>query len=302
MDNSFYTYYNHEPKDYNVRINNYGYRKCTPGFSPGYVSRKHYVIHYIYEGECIFESGAKSYRIYPGQMFIITPGNIYNYTSSHDNPCTYRWVDISGTNFEKFVSQTDYNPENPVVSDFDDNRIGKIICEMTDKGKMSGKEINAYSWLLADAFCIKTQTKQNVWEKYIEPAVAYIISNSEKKTSVSDVADYLSIDRSYLSRVFNEYMGVSIKKYIYDYHMDIAKSFLTYSNLPIKDIASAIGYDDPLDFTKAFHRSYGVSPTKWREENAMKIFKNNNELEHSRTDALKRISDASSDFDEQDSL
>ncbi len=275
MNPSFKTYYNHEPQDYTVRINNYGYRKCTPGFSPGYVSRKHYVLHYIYEGECIFETGSKSYRVYPGQMFIITPGNIYNYTSSHENPCTYRWVDVSGHNFEKFISQTGYTLEKPVVSDFADHRIGNIIREMTDKGKMSGKEINGYSWFLADAVCKRDKSRQNVWEKYIEPAVEYIISNSEKKTSVSDVAEYLNIDRSYLSRVFNEYMGISIKKYIYNYHMDIGKSFLTYSDLPIKDIATAIGYDDPLDFTKAFHRTYGVSPTKWREENAMKIFKNN---------------------------
>ena len=115
-----------------------------------------------------------------------------------------------------------------------------------------------------------------MWEKYIEPALEFIISNSERKTTVSDVADYLNIDRSYLSRVFNECMGISIKKYIYNYHMDIAKSFLTYSDLPIRDIAIAVGYDDPLDFTKAFHRTYGMSPSKWRDENGMAVFKNRN--------------------------
>lgn len=275
MQPTFKTYYNHEPRDYTVRINNYGYRRCTPGFSPGYVSRKHYLLHYIYEGECIFETDSQSYRVYPGQMFIIAPGKIYNYTSDHEKPCTYRWIDISGNNFEKFIASTGFTLEKPVVSDFEDQRIGNLLKEMTDKGKMSGKEINGYSWLLADAICRKEKTSQNVWEKYIEPALEYIISNSEKKTTVSDVADYLNIDRSYLSRVFNDCMGISIKKYIYNYHMRIAKSFLTYSDLPIRDIATAVGYDDPLDFTKAFHRTYGMSPSKWRDENGMKIFKKN---------------------------
>lgn len=273
MNPTFKTYYNHEPRDYSVRINNYGYRICSPGFSPGYISRENYVLHYIYEGECIFETDSNSYRVGPNQMFIIAPGNIYNYTSSHENPCTYRWVDISGTNFEKFISSTGFSPTRPVVSDYADGRIGNLLKEMTDKGKMSGKEINGYSWLLADAICRKEHASQSVWEKYIEPAIEYIISNSEKKTTVSDVAEYLNIDRSYLSRIFNECMGISIKKYIYNYHMDIAKSFLTYSNLPIRDIAMAVGYDDPLDFTKAFHRTFGMSPTKWREVNAMNIFK-----------------------------
>lgn len=271
---TFKTYYNHEPVDYTIRINNYGYRHCSPGFSPGYVSKEHYVLHYIYEGECIFETSSRSYRVLPGQMFIIAPGNVYNYTSSPENPCTYRWLDISGYNFEKFVAETGFTLERPVVSDFADHRIGNLLREMTDKGKMSGKEINGYSWFLADLLFKTDKARQGVREKYIEPAIEYIISNSEKKTTVSDVADYLKIDRSYLSRVFNEYMGISIKKYIYNYHMDIAKSFLTYSDLSIRDIAIAVGYDDPLDFTKAFHRTYGMSPSKWRDENAMKIFKN----------------------------
>lgn len=274
MPTTFKTYYNHEPRDYTVRINNYGYRSCSPGFSPGYVSRKNYVLHYIYEGECIFETDEQSYRVFPGEMFIISPGKVYNYTSDHEKPCTYRWVDISGHNFDKFVAVTGFSLSKPVVRDFDDMRIGNLLKEMTDKGKMSGKEINGYSWLLADAICRKEKASQGVWEKYIEPALEYIISNSERKTTVSDVADYLNIDRSYLSRVFNECMGISIKKYIYNYHMDIAKSFLTYSDLPIRDIAIAVGYDDPLDFTKAFHRTYGMSPSKWRDENGMSVFKN----------------------------
>lgn len=273
MPYTFKTYHNHEPRDYTVRINNYGYRSCTPGFSPGYVSRRNYLLHYIYEGECIFETGDKSYKVTPGQMFIITPGNVYNYTSSKENPCTYRWIDISGLNFDKFIEASGFKRDNPVVSDFPDHRIGNLLKEMTDKGKLSGKEINGYSWFLADAICRTDKSNHNVREKYIEPAIEFIISNSEKKTTVSDVAEYLNIDRSYLSRVFNEHMNIPIKKYIYNYHMKIAKSFLTYSELPIRDIALSVGYDDPLDFTKAFHRTYGMSPTKWREENAVKIFK-----------------------------
>lgn len=267
---TFKTYYNHESEDYTVRINNYGYRICSPGFSPGYVSCTNYIIHYIYQGECIFEAGNKRYTVLPGQMFIMSPGNIYNYTSSVDNPCTYRWVDISGKNFERFVNSADFDLTSPVISDTPDMTIGNIILDMTDKGRISGKEINGYSWFLADALCRSDQSKCSVHEKYIEPAIEYIISNSANKTTVSDVAKYLNIDRSYLSRVFNEHMGVSIKKYIFDYHMDIAKSFLMYSDLSIKDIAFAVGYDDPLDFTKAFRRSYNISPSGWREKNGVK--------------------------------
>lgn len=268
MPSDFKAFKNKEFADYDIQVYNYGYRRCTPGFTPGIHCRQHYLIHYVYEGECIVEIGSKVYRAFAGQMFVIFPDVLCNYTSSTDNPCTYRWIEIDGNNFESFIKATSLSKSAPVVSDNAEGTVGSLLARITEEGKMSGRKLIGYAWFLAEALTSTDNERQSVYERYIEKAVEYIRFNSGKKTTVSDVAAYLQIDRSYLSRIFNEYMGISIKRYIYNYHMDIGKNFLSYSDLSIKEIAAAIGYEDPLDFTKAFHRTFGMSPSKWRQLNS----------------------------------
>lgn len=270
MSTTFKTFTNFERADYYIRINNYGYRSCTPGFSIGYVPRKHPIVHYVYQGELLVKTEGKSYPVKSGQAFLSFPDHVYSYTASIEPSCIYRWAEFSGINLEHFFENLALSFSSPIFND-SDSHLGKLLTEMTDKRKLSGKEINGCSWFLADILSSGNKTnkkkKPTIYEKYIEKAIEYICSNSENKTTVSDVADYLQIDRSYLSRVFNEHMGISIKKYIYNYHMDMAKNSLMYSSLSIKDIAASVGYDDPLDFTKAFHRTFGMSPSKWRNQN-----------------------------------
>lgn len=253
--------------DYFLKIVNYGYRACTPSFTPGYIPRKNHIIHYIYHGELIVQTEGATYSVYPGQAFISYPDHVYHYLSSKENPCTYRWIEFSGTNLDLFMQSVAFSFKNPIITDSEGSPLGNILTELTEGGKLSINQINGYSWFLADILSHTKRKKESVFEKYVEKAIEYIYSNIYKKTTVSDVAEYLDIDRSYLSRVFNQYMGISIKKYIYNCHMDVAKNMLTYSPLPIKDIAASVGYDDPLDFTKAFHRTFGASPSKWRSEN-----------------------------------
>ena len=271
MPADFKAFNNKEFPDYDIQVYNYGYRRCTPGFTPGFNYKLHYLLQYVYEGECIVEIEDKTYRVFAGQMFAVFPNQLCNFTSSSENPCTYRWIEFDGKNFENFLKTTSISRTSPIISDNSEGAIGSILTRMTETGKMSYKKLNGFAWFLAEALSLSDNERQSVYEKYIEKAVEYIRFNSEKKTTVADVAAYLQIDRSYLSRVFNEYMGISIKKYIYNYHMDIGKSFLAYSDLTIKEIAAAIGYEDPLDFTKAFHRTFGMSPTKWRQLNSKNV-------------------------------
>lgn len=268
MPADFMAYNNKDFADFDIQVYNYGYRRCAPGFTPGFTKSRYYTVYYVYDGECRFTVENNSYTLHRCQMFFVKPDTLFSCTSSVDEPCTYRWFEFDGENISSFISNSRLAGDSCIIDDESDHVVGSLLTEMTNQGKISGKRLKGYAWFLAEAFSPATGERRGVYEKYVERAIEYIRFNSEKKTTVSDVAAYLQIDRSYLSRVFNEYMGISIKKYIYNYHMDIGKSLLMYSDLSIKSIASAIGYEDPLDFTKAFHRTFGVSPSKWRTLNS----------------------------------
>lgn len=61
-------------------------------------------------------------------------------------------------------------------------------------------------------------------------------------------------------------MGCSPQEYLVNLRMDKAQSLLKKTDLPINAIASAVGYQDQLAFSKIFKQNFGVSPRAFREQ------------------------------------
>ena len=103
-------------------------------------------------------------------------------------------------------------------------------------------------------------------EEYIQKAETFIKTNVHKKISVSDVAKYIGIDRSYLTRLFNEYKKTSPQNYIISLKMNTAALYLKNTNASVTETAQSVGYYDTHIFNKTFKKQFGVSPTTWRQK------------------------------------
>ena len=95
-------------------------------------------------------------------------------------------------------------------------------------------------------------------------AIDYIHRNYAQAT-VSQLADYIGINRSYLTSIFKRLVGVSPQKYLLNFRMEESALLLAESSLPVKTIASSVGYDNPLTFSKSFKAQYGCSPQNYRK-------------------------------------
>lgn len=88
----------------------------------------------------------------------------------------------------------------------------------------------------------------------------YIDNCIECVRSVSQVADILGYNHSYLSRVFKEKTGVSLSRYIEMKKVEVAKKHLK-SGKSIEDTALCMGYASAQSFYKMFIRNTGCSPS-----------------------------------------
>ena len=52
--------------------------------------------------------------------------------------------------------------------------------------------------------------------------------------------------------------------------MEEAKRLLRETNLLIKDISAAVGYEDVGSFIRRFRKQMGVTPTQYRDEESVK--------------------------------
>ncbi len=78
------------------------------------------------------------------------------------------------------------------------------------------------------------------------------------------VADRFGLSPNNLSQQFKRYAGISPAKYLTVLRIDRAKELLTKTKLPIKQIASQVGYLDPSIFVRNFKAVTSMTPGQYR--------------------------------------
>ena len=75
------------------------------------------------------------------------------------------------------------------------------------------------------------------------------------------LADYLGISPMTLHRLFREAAGLSTGRAFLDLKMNEAARMLQQPGVSVKEVALTLGYHHPGDFTRAFKKRFGVSPS-----------------------------------------
>ena len=93
----------------------------------------------------------------------------------------------------------------------------------------------------------------------------YIQTHYKDALSTKMLALKFGLVPSYLSKLFQDYKGLTPNHYIQEIRIEKAKELLAdCPGMMTKDIALMIGYADPSYFSKVFKKSTGVYPSEYR--------------------------------------
>ncbi len=98
-----------------------------------------------------------------------------------------------------------------------------------------------------------------VTDPLISKALNYISEHITEEIRVEEIAEALFVSKSYLSRQFTEFMGVSIYSYIVKKKLYLSKQELI-GNSMIKDAYLMYGFGDYSSYFRAFKKEFGMSP------------------------------------------
>lgn len=93
----------------------------------------------------------------------------------------------------------------------------------------------------------------------------YIDENFARNFSLKDLAGELHVSHYYAAHAFSNAFGTSPIRYRTLRRIGEAQSLLTSTDESITRIASAVGYDDPNQFSQAFTKVVGMPPSKYRD-------------------------------------
>jgi AraC-like DNA-binding protein len=88
---------------------------------------------------------------------------------------------------------------------------------------------------------------------------------TSKRCSADDIADLLAMHRRTLSRRLKG-SGMGYRAITNEIRFEIARQLLQDTDVPLGQIAAALGYSEASAFTRAFRRWSGQTPTAWRGE------------------------------------
>ena len=92
----------------------------------------------------------------------------------------------------------------------------------------------------------------------------YVKDHLADDLNVSRIAEVMHFNPQYLTRTFKADTGMGVLEYITTERIEAAKKLLVETNIPIKEIASLVGYQDYAYFTRVFKKESGVSPKQYR--------------------------------------
>lgn len=264
----------------NIELSLYtcGIESCEKGHSYGPALRSSYMIHYVLEGKGIYKVNGKTYHLEKNQGFLIEPGNLIYYEADNDSPWQYTWIGFSGTKAKDYLKRTTLSIENPIFSFPENSNLLASLNSIVSSSKITSNrnliilsKLYEFLYLLCEHFpnheVITTERPQN----YIEEALLFIHQNYADNITVKDIAVHISIDRSYLHRIFKKFISKSPQEYLLAFRMEKAASLLINSTLKIGDISRSVGYTDALLFSKTFKKSKGLNPSDFRAKYSKQV-------------------------------
>ncbi|MBQ9233495.1 MAG: AraC family transcriptional regulator [Lachnospiraceae bacterium] len=111
---------------------------------------------------------------------------------------------------------------------------------------------------------MKNLRKKKITSMPVAKVVDYIYDNLNKRITLTDLAAYVNLNPSYLSRLFKQETGFTVSEYIRSRKLATAQNMLIYSELSSAEISSILAFPSQSYFTEIFRKEFGTTPTEFR--------------------------------------
>lgn len=104
--------------------------------------------------------------------------------------------------------------------------------------------------------------------KTINAMLDWVEDHLESEPILPQMALFVGYSECYCSAKFHEYVGISLKEYVFKRKLSCAAAELVHTNRQIIEIALRFGFSSHEAFTRAFKKAYGYSPYQYRKRAA----------------------------------
>ena len=146
-----------EPKFREFYLSYSGYAQCGPLHCYGPASRPHYLIHFVVKGKGMYQVSGQKHYLTAGQGFLIEPGTQTFYQADKDDPWSYLWIGVGGTNAGKYIRDIGLNSEQLIFRSESGEELKKIVLDILKHTESTTSNLYYLQGRLYDFFSVLTK-------------------------------------------------------------------------------------------------------------------------------------------------
>ncbi|MBR0037055.1 MAG: helix-turn-helix domain-containing protein [Bacteroidales bacterium] len=247
-------------------------------------------IYYVTEGRAQVILPDKTLELFPNHLYLIPPFVTHHYV------CNGRFSHYYVHFFEqKEISQQgvfdEWELPNETEAQSDDLSMVKHLCQLLPRFQLSNSNPETYDnrvtlanvlqevenlllyermeaqgilQILLSRFLRHAQQRMFTHDRRVQNAILYIRQHIHQKIELDTLAAETCVSKDHLIRIFKQVTGETPSNYITRQKLEKAELMLATTRVPVKNIASELGYDDTSYFIRIFRKHSCMTPQEYR--------------------------------------
>lgn len=243
-----------------------GLEKCDPHYRVVRTRFKYHCIEYVAAGQGELTVNGNRFSLRSGAVFYYGPATRHEITADPAKPLVKHFVDFCGTRFTRLLQQHPLARHEPCYFG-PMPRIHDIFENLQQWGRNTDAHSQTICACLLELLILQTghhALSQRDAASSTQQTYRQCRDLIEKRflalQTLGNIAGECRIDAPYLCRLFQRYGTESPYQMLLRLKMQHATDLLSGAPSLIKQIAKAVGFEDPYHFSRVFKKFYGVSP------------------------------------------
>lgn len=227
---------------------------------------------YIAAGQAHFFLDGKDVVVTAGHMVLYLPKEVQKYVYYGVDQTEVYWVHFTGGNVKNILKSYGIPLNGHVFYTGKFPEYQRLFLEMIQELQLCRPHFEELlSALLGQLFILisrqlnGTHKLADYIQTEMESAIRYFNEHYNKEIVIDDYAASTHRSTTWFIRSFKQYTGMTPMQYIISTRISNAQRLLGSMDYNVTEIASIVGYDNPLYFSRLFKKQTGMAPSEYRK-------------------------------------